>query len=134
MLRLVYTFGLALPLALSVTAQAAAIQSPPDLRGTLGHEEKAPVPRDRYGNPIPPQQPTEAEREAARREQAARAAQIRAEEQAREIAEQRAVEERRAAERLAEETRFHERVMTAIYLGLAMLAVFGIASFIKRNK
>lgn len=135
MTRTLHSIGLALLLALAGPAQGAAPQSPPDLKGTLGREERAPVPRDRFGNPIPPPQPTEADREAARRDQAARAERARTEEQERRVAEElRAAQEQRAAERLAEEKRFHDKVMTAIYLGLAMLGLLVARSFFKRSK
>ena len=127
MTRILPAISLALPLALTGPAQ--------DLRGTLGREGTAPVPRDRFGNPIPPPQPTEAEREAARREQAARAEKARAEELERRAAEElRAAEERRAAERLAEQKRFHDKVMTAIYVGLAMLGLLVARSLFNRSK
>lgn len=135
MTRILPAIALALPLALTGPAQGAAPQSPPDLRGTLGREGGAPVPRDQYGNPIPPPQLTEAEREAARRELAARAEKARTEELKRQAAEEiRMAEERRAAERLEEEKRFHDKVMTAIYIGLAMLGLLVARSFFKRSQ
>lgn len=115
-------------------AQSGPSLSPLSLQGVLGNFEKAPTPKDQYGNPIPVPQPTEAEREAARKEQAARAAKIRADEVTRKAVEARlAAEERRAAELLAEEKSFHDRVMNAIYIGLAILAALVALVLFKRS-
>lgn len=113
--------------ALPAFAQGTQTLTPLSLKGVLGDIPTAPVPRDINGNPIQPQQPTAAELEAARKAEAARLEKIRAEEKERQAAAERtAAEERRAAERLTEEKAFHDRIMNAVYLGLALLAA-GVA-------
>lgn len=93
----------------------------------------APTPRDPYGNPIQPKPPTAAEREVARREAAQRAQERQEAEHKAEVEKDRAAEEeRRAAALLAEEQQFHDRIMTAVYIGLAIAAVFVGSRLLKR--
>lgn len=120
--------------ALPALAQGSQTLTPLSLKGVLGDIPTAPVPRDQNGNPIQVQQPSAAELEAARKAEAARLEKIRAEEKERQAAAERAAaEERRAAERLAEEKSFHDRIMNAVYLGLALLAAWIAFRVFKRN-
>lgn len=127
------SIGLALLLALPALAQNGAGLTPPNVKGTLGHIEKAPTPKDQYGNPIKVQPPTAAEREATRKEEALRAEKRRAEEERQAVETRRATDERRAAERLAEEQRLHNQIMTAVYVGLAIMAVLVGLRLFKRS-
>lgn len=133
MTRIARSIGLALLLALPALAQSGPGLTPPDLKGTLGDFEKPPTPVDKDGKPIPVQPPTAAEREAARKEEALRAENRRAEEERQAVETRRAADERRTAEHLAEEQRFHNRIMTAVYVGLAIMAVLVGSRLLKRS-
>ena len=118
-----------------VNAQGGANLEPPDLTDTsFPKHDPAPVPVDENGNPIQVAEPTAEQIEAQRIEQEKRAEQLRLEEE-RQLAEntRRAEEERRAAELLAEQKKFHDRVMWAIYIGLALFALVIFAWLRKKN-
>ena len=124
--------GLVLLLALPVFAQSGLGLTPLPLKGTLSDLPQAPTPRDLNGNPIQPKPPTAEEREAERQATAQRAESQRAEKQRAEAERQatdarRVADEGQTAKRLAEEQSFHSRIMTAVYVGLAIAAV-GIGS------
>ena len=97
----------------------------------------APTPVDQNGKPIQPKEPTPAERDVARREKELRDANAkqRAEEEREASAARRTAEERErhTGEQLAEERSFHGRIMTAFYVGLALLAVWVGSRLIKRS-
>ena len=103
-------------------AQLDPSLKPPDLNGSI-KVVPAPPPVDANGNAVQPPPPTAAELETARKEQALRAAQFQAEENRQAVENQRFSYTERAAARLAGEQKFHHRIMTAIYVGLAILAV-----------
>lgn len=127
------SIGLALLIAVPVLAQSGSDRTPPTLKGTLGDAQKPPTPTDENGNPIPVQPPTEAQREAARKEEARRAENLRAEQERQALEMRRAADERRAAEHLAEEQQFHSRIMTAVYVGLAIMALFVASRLLRRS-
>ena len=119
--------------ALTVNAQSGT-NLKPDLTPSIPQLPPTPVPVDEYGNPIPPQQPTPEQLEAIRIEQERRAEQIRIEEE-RVAAEntRRAEEDRRAAELLAEQKRFHDRIMWAVYIGIGLLALLVGSKLLKSD-
>lgn len=121
--------------ASTTNAQGGANLTPPDLtKSSFSKLDPAPVPVDQNGNPIPAPEPTAEQLEAQRLEQERRAEQIRLEEE-RQLADnmRRAEEEKRAADLLAEQKQFHDRVMWAIYIGLALLAVFVGGWLLRKN-
>jgi len=120
--RIARIVGLAVLLTHPALAQLGPPLKPLDLNGSI-KVFPAPTPVDANGNPIQPPPPTDAEREIARREAAARAAQFQAEENRQALEKQRSLDQERATARLAEEQQFHDRIMTSIYVGLAILVV-----------
>ena len=124
--RIARTVGLALLLVLPALAQTGPAPTP--LSGNPAWDIKSgPVARDQNGNPIQGTPPTEAEREAERKENERRADKQRAEDERKATEEHREADENRATEHLAEEKKFHDRIMTALYVGLAIVAVgFGL--------
>ena len=130
--------GVALLLVLPALAQSSLPLPPPNLptpslKGPLGNIPTAPVPVDRNGNPIQAQTPTAAQLEAARKEELLRLERLRVDEERKEVETRRVADERLAAERLAEEQRFHNRIMTAVYVGLAIIAVLVISRLLRKR-
>jgi len=123
--------------ALPLFAQSSANQAAPDLRGTFPELPPTPVPVDENGNPILAEKPTEEQLEAQRVEQETIAQNREAEEQrvamltlqAEETARQFALMQ----EHEKEQERFHDRLMWAIYIGLAIAAVY-VGSRVLRKK
>jgi hypothetical protein len=131
--RITRSIGLALIMALPLLAQSGSSQTPPNLKGSLDGIPKAPTLRDANGNPIPAQAPTDAQLEAARKEEVQRAADRRAAEERQAQETRRLVDEQRAVEHLAEEQTFHSRIMTAVYVGLALMVVLVGVRIFKRS-
>jgi hypothetical protein len=126
-IRHLQMIGLMLLIALPVFAQDAVTLSAPSLKPSWDVPPGAPTPVDENGNPIPPKEPT-AEEKAA--QEAARSAEILRQQRAQfEEIQRQAVEARQAADELvaaqkfAEEQSFHNRIMTAVYAGLAIVAL-----------
>ncbi|MEO6171762.1 MAG: hypothetical protein ABIP02_01455 [Arenimonas sp.] len=110
---------------LQVFAQSDADLSPPDLKGSIPQLPPPPVPVDENGNPNAVLPPTPEQIETQRLDEVRRAEVLRFEEETRIAEENRhAEDERRYLESQAEQKRFHDRVMWAIYMGLGLLAVF----------
>lgn len=123
-----------LTLLLVGPALAQSLPGPPlPLKGTLGDIPTAPVPKDQFGNPIQPTPPTAEERDAERQAKEDRAQKQRVEDERQAAEASHAADESRATEKLAEEKGFHDRIMTAVYIGLAILAV-GICSQLFKKK
>ena len=131
--RIARIVGLALLLVLPALAQNGPSPTPLPLKSPLDGISSAPSARDQNGDPIQPKQPTAAELEVERRENELRAEKQRAEDERKAAEVRRAADESRTTEHLAEEQRFHDRIMTALYVGLAIVAV-GIGSrLLKRS-
>jgi hypothetical protein len=130
--RIARIVGLALLIALPALAQSSS-GSAPTLNSTLGDTPQAPTPTDQNGNPIQAQPPTEAQREVARAEEARRAENQRAEEQRQATEIRRVADEHRADGQLAEEQKFHSQIMTAVYVGLAIVALLLVSRLFKRS-
>ena len=127
-------FVLAIFLSLPVNAQGGANLTPPDLTPSIPPLPPPPVPVDANGNPIPVQEPTAEQLEAARVEQEQRAEQMRLEEEKHAVEAARVAEdESRAAESLAEQKQFHDRVMWAIYIALGLFVVFVGTRLVKKD-
>ena len=133
LLQVARTVGLTLFLAHPVFAQGLPSLSPLPLKGTLGDIPSAPIPRDQNGDPIPPKPATAEELEFARREHELRVEKLRAEEERLAAEARRAADESRTTELLAEEHRFHDRIMKAVYVGLAIVTVGVGLQFFKRK-
>ena len=130
--RIARIWGLAFLLVLPALAQdnPSPTQS---LKSPLGDIRSAPLPRDSNGDQIQPKAPTTAEREVERREKEERAKDLAAADERKAAKARSSADERQTTEHLAEEQRFHGRILVALYVGVAIVAV-GIASrLIKRS-
>ena len=134
--RIAQTLGLAILLALPALAQNNLTPqlTPLPLKGSLSDIPSAPTPVDKDGKPIQPKPPTPAEMEIQRKEREQRDALLRAEESRLAAdAARRSQEESRSNAQLAEQQTFHGHVMSALYIGLAIVAV-GVGSRLLKRR
>ena len=131
--RVARSIGVALLLAVPALAQSGSGLSPPDVKRRLEVAPAAPTPTDQHGAPSQPQRPAATEQEEASGTENRREVEPQVVDTRREGDQPHDADEVRAAEQLAEQQKFHGRIMTAVYVGLALMAVLVASRLFKRR-
>ena len=108
-------------------------QTTPSLETSLPDLPKAPVPTDQFGNPLPVQQPSAADREAERLARQERADNMQKEDERNAAESRKRSDEQLESERRLNESQAEHRKTTMIYVVLAVVATLIFSRFFKRG-